>query len=294
MSLVQTLLLRAFVATFWDKPYQKPLVNWGNALQDRFMLPHVLWADLQQVLAYLNDNGLPFRSHWFEAFFEFRCPRIGRLELAGLQLEVRHALEPWHVLGEEATTTGTSRYVDSSVERLQVKLKYGTPGDRYSLLCNGKVVPLVPTEEEGEYIAGIRYRAWQPPSALHPMIGVHSPLVFDVFDTWNGRSMGGCTYHVVHPGGRNYDAFPVNALEAEARRVGRFEELGHSHGRLVASPLLPFPEAEKEPRFLTPPQQATAIRQFQRNPPKGRGDLPPPPKPNPSYPFTLDLRFDQP
>ncbi|MET0379897.1 MAG: transglutaminase family protein [Spongiibacteraceae bacterium] len=289
MSLVQMLLLRACVAAFWDKPYQRPLVNWGNGLQDRFMLPHHLWADFQQVLGYLNDQGLPFKLHWFDAFFEFRCPRIGRMEITGMQLELRHALEPWHVLGEEATSTGTARYVDSSVERLQVKFRYGTPGDRYVLLCNGKAVPMVPTEEEGEFVAGVRYRAWQPPSALHPMIGVHSPLVFDVFDTWSGRSMGGCTYHVVHPGGRSYDAFPVNALEAEARRISRFEELGHAHGRYISPPLI-----ETEPRFMLPRAGTANAASFQRHGPGRRGDVPAPPKPNPSYPYTLDLRFDQP
>src|SRR5690606_30394690 len=294
MSLVQMLLLRAFVAVFWDKPYKKPLVHWGHALQDRFMLPHFLWADFQQVISYLNDHGLPFKLHWFEAFFEFRCPRIGHLEIADMHLELRHALEPWHVLGEEATSTGTARYVDSSVERLQVKLRFGTPGNRYVLMCNGKAVPLVPSSEEGEYVAGIRYRAWQPPSALHPMIGVHSPLIFDLFDTWTGRSLGGCTYHVVHPGGRNYEHFPVNALEAEARRVGRFEDIGHSHGRHIAPPLILSPETEREPRFLTTLPHVPNTGLFQRHAAGGRGDLPPPPKPNPHFPYTLDLRFDQP
>ncbi|MDX9768420.1 MAG: transglutaminase family protein [Ectothiorhodospiraceae bacterium] len=294
MSLVQMLLLRAFVAVFWDKPYRKPLMHWGHALQDRFMLPHFLWSDFRDVIGYLNDHGLPFKLHWFEAFFEFRCPRIGHFEIADMQLELRHALEPWHVLGEEATSTGTARYVDSSVERLQVKLRFGTPGQRYILLCNGNTVPLVPTSEEGEFVAGVRYRAWQPPSALHPMIGVHSPLVFDVFDTWAGRSLGGCTYHVVHPGGRNYEHFPVNALEAEARRVGRFEEIGHSHGRRVEPALFPLPETEKEPRFLTTLPNVPSVGRLQRHHAGGRGDLPPPPKPNPHFPFTLDLRFDQP
>ncbi len=285
MSLVQMLLLRAFVALFWDKPYLHKPAHWGHALHDRFMLPHYLWHDFQQVLQYLNDHGLPFQAHWFEAFMEFRCPKVGHIELGGMALELRHALEPWHVLGEEATAGGTARYVDSSVERMQVKLRLAAP-ERYQLTCNGKVVPLLPTEEEGCFVAGVRYRAWQPPSALHPMIGVHSPLVFDLFDTWNGRALGGCTYHVVHPGGRNYEHFPVNALEAEARRVARFEELGHGHGALSRPPLF-----EQEPRFAVPPAEVRGVGQFSAHAPRPLAS-PPPPKPNPQHPCTLDLRFD--
>ena len=290
MSLVQMLLLRACVASFWEKPYRHKLVNWGHQLHDRFMLPHFLNRDFDDVLGYLNGpclkngEGLPFKSHWFDAFKEFRCPKVGHYEIEGMELELRHALEPWHVLGEEATGSGTSRYVDSSVERLQVKVRFGTPGDRYVLTCNGKRVPLIPTEEEGTFVAGVRYRAWQPWSALHPMIGVHSPLVFDFFDTWNGRALGGCTYHVVHPGGRSYETFPVNALEAESRRVNRFETLGHAHGRLVAPP-----PAEIAPRFMSTPPQG--IGRFYKHAPAVKA-VPPMAKPNPSYPFTLDLRFD--
>ncbi|HET8710844.1 MAG TPA: transglutaminase family protein [Spongiibacteraceae bacterium] len=292
MSLVQMLLLRACVAAFWEKPYHHKLVDWGHQLHDRFMLPHFINKDFDDVLVYLNGpclkngEGLPFKSHWFDAFKEFRCPRAGHIELEGMELELRHALEPWHVLGEEATGSGTSRYVDSSVERMQVKVRFGTPGDRYVLTCNGKRVPLIPTGEEGTFVAGIRYRAWQPWSALHPMIGVHSPLVFDFFDTWNGRALGGCTYHVAHPGGRSYETFPVNALEAESRRVNRFEDIGHTHGRLV-----PPPPHETEPRFMTTTPNLQGIGRFYKHVP-GTKAAPPMAKPNPSYPFTLDLRFD--
>ena len=273
MSLVQMLLLRACVAAFWRKPYEHPLVPWGNALHDRFMLPHFLWQDFRDVLAYLRREGFPFQDHWFDAFREFRCPRIGRYQVQGMQVELHHALEPWHVLGEEATGVGTARYVDSSMERLQVKVQMMTPG-RYSLTCNGHIIPLVATEEEGCYVAGVRYRAWQPHSALHPTIGVHSPLVFDFFDNWNGRAVGGCTYHVVHPGGRNYEQFPVNALEAESRRVNRFEDIGRAQGPLIARPILPgggrFYLNERLPEKAQLPK----------------------PRVNPAYPFTLDLRYD--
>jgi len=273
MSLVQMLLLRACVALFWDKPYQKKLVDWGTTLHDRFMLPHFLWQDFKDVLAFMNEHGLPFKAHWFDSFLEFRCPRVGRYQLEGMQLEVHHALEPWFVLGEEATGAGTARYVDSSMERLQVKLS-NINSERYILTCNGRSVPLVATGQEGCYVAGIRYRAWQPWSALHPTIGVHTPLIFDVFDSWNGRSIGGCTYHVVHPGGRSYDVFPVNALEAESRRVGRFEDLGHQHGQRIAPPVV-----EGGGRLYA-------------NPANRKGSTPAPAAVNPSYPTTLDLRFD--
>ncbi len=273
MSLVQMLLLRTLVALFWNKPYERKLVDWGHTLHDRYMLPHFLWHDFREVLSFMRTEGYPLQDHWFDAFLEFRCPRIGCFELEGTQVELRHALEPWHVLGEEATQGGTARYVDSSMERLQVKIRFAV-ANRYILTCNGKSVPLVPTEEEGTFVAGVRYRAWQPHSALHPTIGVHSPLVFDLFDTWSGRSLGGGSYHVVHPGGRNYEHFPVNALEAEARRVNRFEDSGHTPGQRIAPPIV-----EGGGRFY-------------RHGKPAKGSNPPPPKPNPKYPFTLDLRYD--
>ena len=154
-------------------------------------------------------------------FFEFRFPHYGTVQIQGIEMEIRMGIEPWHVLGEEMSSSGTARFVDSSLEKVQVKLK-GLNDARYVLLCNGNRVPLRETGTRGEYVCGIRYRAWQPPSALHPTIGVDTPLIFDIVDTWNSRSIGGCTYHVAHPGGRSYDTFPVNAYEAESRRVSRF------------------------------------------------------------------------
>ena len=171
---------------------------------------------------------------WFAPHLEFRFPQIGDLEVKNLRLEVRQALEPWHVLGEEPGPGGTVRYVDSSLERVQVKAR-GLTDSRHVICVGGAALPLHPTGPNGEFVAGVRFRAWQPPSCLHPTIGVHTPLVFDIVDTWSGRSIGGCTYHVAHPGGRHYETFPVNAYEAESRRLARFFRLGHTPGADAAA-----------------------------------------------------------
>ena len=271
MALVQVLLLRCLVARFWREPYRKPLVRWGTLLHDRYMLPHYVWQDVKDVVGDLNDHGYPFQIEWLLPFEEFRFPHYGRLDLGDIQLELRWAIEPWHVLGEEVSSFGTARYVDSSVERLQVRVN-GLTDSRYVLACNGRRVPLRSTGRHGEYVAGVRYRAWQPPSALHPTIGVHAPLVFDVIDTWNGHAIGGCTYHVSHAGGRSYETLPVNAFEAESRRVNRFWDHGHTPGSLVVPP------------------QFQILREFIPH-----GDLPRPMAPPAEellaeYPHTLDLR----
>jgi uncharacterized protein (DUF2126 family) len=257
MSLTQQLLLRSLVARFWREPYKYTrLTRWGTELHDRFMLPYFVEQDFNDVLAEQRAAGYALDPAWFAPHFEFRFPKYGDFATMGVEMELRQALEPWHVLGEEGSVGGTSRYVDSSVERLQVKVT-GLPPDRYAIACNARRVPLRPTGKAGEFVAAVRYRAWQPPSALHPRIGINSPLTFDLADLWMQRSLGGCQYHVSHPGGLSYGRFPINSFEAETRRLSRFFRIGHTPGSVAALAGAAFAPAER---------------------------------PDPDFPFTLDLR----
>ncbi len=272
MSVVQALLIRCLISRFWNEPYQGKLVAWGTQLHDRFMLPHYLWRDLQDVIDDLNRHGYAFEPDWLDAFFEFRFPVYGERRIGDVSLELRAAIEPWHVLGEEATASGMARYVDSSVERLQLKVS-GMTGSRHAVTCNGHELPLIETGTPGEFVVGVRYRAWQPPFCLHPDLPVDVPLVFDLIDRWNGRSLGGCAYHVSDPGGRSYEDKPVNANVAEARRLTRFDADHHTPAaaaiRTTAAP--------------------TGAR-YESLPPS---DTPPVSKPlaaNQNYPCTADLR----
>lgn len=232
MSLTQQLLVRGLIAWFWEQPYREKPISWETALHDRFMLPIPLKLDLQDVLKDLRGAGFPFEWDWFATHWNFRCPMIGEACYDGIRLELRTAIEPWYVLGEEPAGGGTARYVDSSMERLQVYLT-GLNSSRYAVTCNQRPVPLQPLGPGGEFFGGVRYRAWQPPSCLHPTIAVHTPLTFDIVDLWQERSIGGCRYHVDHPGGLNSGVFPVNALEAECRRAARFWKHGHTGGRVT-------------------------------------------------------------
>ena len=232
MALLQMLLVRALVSCFWKKPYKHSLVRWGTRLHDKFLLEHYVKEDLKSVVEYLNDEGYEFKLDWFDPFFEFRFPLYGMTSIQGMPVEIRSAIEPWNVLGEESGSQGTSRYVDSSVERLQIKIANFNE-ERYVVSCNGVQVPLSKTDIEGEYVSGVRYKAWQPWSALHPTIKVDTPLTFDIIDKWNTRSIGGFNYFVAHPGGRSYDSFPVNSFEAESRRINRYWDFNHSQGEVT-------------------------------------------------------------
>jgi uncharacterized protein (DUF2126 family) len=245
MSLAQQLLLRALVSWFWREPYRGKgstrLTRWGTGLHDRFLLPSFVQMDFDDVMAELRAAGFAFDAAWFAPHFEFRFPLIGEVSTMGIGLALRTALEPWHVMGEEGAPGGTARYVDSSLERLELKVT-GLNDNRHVVTVNGQAAPLQPTGRVGEFVCGVRYRAWQPPSALHPTIGVHAPLTFDIVDRWLSRSMGGCRYFVAHPGGRNYDDFPVNAFEAESRRLARYVRLGHTPGVMNVQPAMPSRE----------------------------------------------------
>lgn len=272
MSLLQMLLIRALIAAFWKKPYKHKLVRWGTALYDKFLLPHYVAQDMADVVEFLNTAGYGFDKNWFNPFLEFRFPHYGSVTIRDIKMDIHMGIEPWHVLGEEMSSTGTARFVDSSLERVQVKLT-GLQDTRYILLCNGLPVPLSATGVKGEYVCGIRYRAWQPPSALHPTIGVDTPLTFDLVDTWNSRSIGGCTYYVSHPGGRSYDTIPVNSYEAESRRISRFGNTQHT----------------QEIQFV-PITDGVAHHYIEPNRTPFVYDAPPP-EINPEFPCTLDLRL---
>ena len=241
MSIAQQLLLRAMVSRFWQKPWSGKLTRWGTELHDRFLLPTFIRMDFEDVLAELAEFGYPLDMAWFEPHFEFRFPLVGEVSARGIELTLRSALEPWHVMGEEGAPGGTVRYVDSSLERIEVRVS-GYNDSRYVITCNGRAIPMQSTGTVGEFVSGVRYKAWSPPSALHPSIPSHAPLTFDIVDTWMQRSLGGCQYHVAHPGGRNYDTFPINAYEAESRRMSRFFQMGHTAGKMDVAPAVPSRE----------------------------------------------------
>ncbi|CAM3480677.1 DUF2126 domain-containing protein [Arcobacter aquimarinus] len=281
MALLQMLLVRALVSCFWKRPYKHNLIRWGTRLHDKFLLEHYVKEDLKGVVEYLNDEGYEFKLDWFDPFFEFRFPLYGMTMINGMHVEIRSAIEPWHVLGEESGSQGTARYVDSSLERLQIKIKDFNE-ERYIVTCNGVQVPLTKTEIEGEYVSGVRYKAWQPWSALHPTIKVDTPLTFDIIDKWNTRSIGGFNYFVTHPGGRSYDTFPVNSYEAESRRINRYWDFNHSQGEVT--PIEPKITGEVNSVFAIEANRKVTSRTGSKK--LYFHEMPK----NKEYPHTLDLR----
>ncbi|RXJ84980.1 transglutaminase family protein [Arcobacter cloacae] len=281
MALLQMLLVRALVSCFWKRPYKHNLIRWGTRLHDKFLLEHYVKEDLKSVVEYLNDEGYEFKLDWFDPFFEFRFPLYGMTMINGMHVEIRSAIEPWHVLGEESGSQGTARYVDSSLERLQIKIKDFNE-ERYVVTCNGVQVPLTKTDIEGEYVSGVRYKAWQPWSALHPTIKVDTPLTFDIIDKWNTRSIGGFNYFVTHPGGRSYDTFPVNSYEAESRRINRYWDFNHSQGEVT--PIEPKITGEANSVFAIEANRKVTSRTGSKK--LYFHEMPK----NKEYPHTLDLR----
>jgi uncharacterized protein (DUF2126 family) len=230
------------VASFVATPYQGPLVRWGQTLHDRFLLPTWLWRDFEDVLAHLERAGLPLPRDAYRVFLEHRCPVVGVLEIGDVRLELRNAIEPWNVLGEETVATGTSRFVDSSMERVELRVD-GLVPERHAVMVNGLGLPLRPTGVAGEHVGGVRFRAWAPPHSLHPHLGIHHPLRFELLDRWGKRSLGACAYHVWHPEGRGYDAPPLTRFEAAARRAQRFTHAGPSAWPAQVRPVRPHAEA---------------------------------------------------
>ncbi len=243
MGLLQTLLVRALVAVFWRTPFTGSLIRWGAALHDRFMLPYFVERDFAEVLGRLRGAGFAFEDSWFQLQAEFRFPTIGSLQVEGVTVELRQALEPWNVLAEETTAGGTGRSVDSSLERVQVRVNGLAVDGRYALACNGRRVPLTPTGVPGEAIAGVRYRARRLNATLHPTIPVHTPLQFDLIDTWKSRVAGRCTYFAGRPDGSLYETRPSTAEEARQRRSERFQVAA------TVAEAVEVPRAEQNPVF---------------------------------------------
>ncbi|MEZ4266859.1 MAG: transglutaminase family protein [Myxococcota bacterium] len=241
MATAQAALARTLIAAFSRTPYRAPLVRWGQALHDRFLLPYYLWRDFQDVLDWLEAEGVPLPADAYLPFVDLRCPLVGRLHAGDVTVEVRNALEPWPVLGEQTTGAATSRYVDSSMERVELRVQGLTP-ERHAIVVAGLEVPLRPTETAGELVGGVRFRAWAPPYSLQPHLGIHHPLRIDVVDRWADRSLGGAAYHVWHPEGRAFDGQPLTRFEAAARRAQRFTQEGPLPWPVRPTPVAPHPD----------------------------------------------------
>ncbi len=216
------LLLRTIVAMLVDKPCVTDLARHGAALHDRYMLPSVLWEDLEDICQELHAEGLPFERRWLRKAFETRFPILGRLPLRDGELIVRQALEPWPLLTVEGAASATSRMVDNSTDRVEISVADPHWVERGAVLVNGVAVEL--REAGGACVAGVRYKAADGWPALHPHVPVQSPLLIEVLDEV-GEVIAAAHYHYWNPDGERYESRPRSLAEAQERQRARWRVL---------------------------------------------------------------------
>ena len=217
MAAAQCLLLRALIAFLAERPADPRLRDFGPELHDRYMLPGELWEDLAEVIRDLDRARLPVQADWFAPFLDRRFPTLGEVAMGDVRMAIRTAHEPWPVLAEEAVAGVVTRFIDAANQRVQVELTGLTP-THHILVCNGRRVPLQPTRTRGRFLAGVRYKAWNPPSSLHPTLWPVYSLVFDLLDARTGEVLGGCTWFPARPSLVGFSAAPAPVASGEPER----------------------------------------------------------------------------